>query len=112
MPLPRRPHEPRRPQAVEHRRTGAVGDRQHAAGQAAASQQQQVIGGRIERQMDRIHTYYETATYFGPDRRNRTGGPKRTTGSDHGGGQYRRIEIKRNPDTSVDVIRDDLQVVL
>lgn len=70
------------------------------------------VGGRIERQIDRIHTYYETSTYFGPDRRNRTGGPKRTTGSDHGGGQYRRIEIRRNPDTGVDVIRDDLQVVL
>lgn len=70
------------------------------------------VGGRIERQIDRIHTYYETATYFGPDRRNRTGGAPRSTGSDHGGGHYRRIEIRRNPETGVDVIRDDLQVVL
>jgi hypothetical protein len=70
------------------------------------------VGGRIERQIDRIHTYYETATYFGPDRRNRTGGAPRSAGSDHGGGQFRRIEIRRSPDTGVDVIRDDLQVVL
>jgi hypothetical protein len=69
-------------------------------------------GERIARQIGRIQTYYETATYFGPDRRNRTGGPERTTGSDHGGGQFRRIEIVRNPDTGVDVISDDMQVVL
>ncbi len=47
------------------------------------------VGGRIERQIDRIHTYYETATYFGPDRRNRNGGTPRSTGSDRGGGQFR-----------------------
>ena len=69
-------------------------------------------GDRIARQIGRIQTYYETATYFGPDRRNRTGGPERSTGSDHGGGQFRRIEIVRNPDTGIDVISDDLQVVL
>ncbi len=75
------------------------------------------IGGddaseRIARQIGRIQTYYETATYFGPDRRNRMGGPLRTTGSDHGGGQFRRIEIVRNPETGIDVISDDLQVVV
>jgi hypothetical protein len=70
------------------------------------------VSDRIARQIGRIQTYYETATYFGPDRRNRTGGPSRTSGSDHGGGQYRRIEIVRNPETGIDVISDDLQVVL
>lgn len=70
------------------------------------------VGGRIERQIGRIQTYYETATYFGPDRRNRLGGPERSLESDHGGGQYRRIEIRRNTETGVDVIRDDLQIVL
>lgn len=64
-------------------------------------------GDRIARQIGRIQTYYETATYFGPDRRNRDGGPRRSTGSDHGGGKFRRIEIRRNPDTGVDVISDD-----
>ena len=65
------------------------------------------VTGRISRQIGVIQTYYETATYFGPDRRNRDGGPERSTSSDHGGGQFRRIEIMRNPDTGVDVIRDD-----
>jgi hypothetical protein len=70
------------------------------------------VTGRIGRQIGVIQTYYETATYFGPDRRNRDGGPQRSTESDHGGGQFRRIEIMRNPDTGVDVIRDDMQIVL
>jgi hypothetical protein len=69
-------------------------------------------GDRIARQIGRIQTYYETATYFGPDRRNRTGGPERSTGSDQGGGQFRRIEIVRNPDTGIDVLSDDMQIVL
>jgi hypothetical protein len=64
-------------------------------------------GDRIARQIGSIKTYYETATYFGPDRRNRTGGERRSTGSDHGGGKFRRIEILRNPETGVDVISDD-----
>ena len=70
------------------------------------------VSDRIARQIGRIQTYYETSTYFGPDRRNRTGGPQRSTESDHGGGQFRRIEIVRNPDTGIDVLSDDLQVVL
>jgi hypothetical protein len=69
-------------------------------------------GDRIARQIGRIQTYYETATYFGPDRRNRMGGDPRSTGSDHGGGPYRRIEIVRNPDTGIDVVSDDMQFVL
>jgi hypothetical protein len=70
------------------------------------------IAERIGRQIGRIQTYYETSTYFGPDRRNRTGGTHRSEESDHGGGQYRRIEIMRNPETGVDVLRDDEQIVL
>lgn len=70
------------------------------------------IGDRIERQIGHIHTYYETATYFGPDRRNRDGVPERSADGDQDGGQYRRIEIMRNPDTGVDVISDDMQIVL
>jgi hypothetical protein len=70
------------------------------------------VSDRIARQIGRIQTYYETATYFGPDRRNRTGGARRTTESDHGGGEFRRIEIVRNPDTGIDVISDDMQIVL
>ena len=70
------------------------------------------VGDRIERQIGRIQTYYETSTYFGPDRRNRIGNPERSRESDRGGGQYRRIEIRRNPETGVDVLNDDLQVVV
>jgi hypothetical protein len=68
------------------------------------------LGNRIGRQVGQTQTYYETATYFGPDRRNRIGAP-RSADSDHGGGQFRRIEIVRS-DAGVDVLRDDFQVVL
>jgi hypothetical protein len=70
------------------------------------------LSERLFRQVGRTQVYYETATYFGPDRRNRTGGTQRSTGSDHGGGQFRRIEIVRNPATGIDVLRDDFQVVV
>ena len=70
------------------------------------------ISDRIARQVGQIKTYYETATYFGPDRRNRVGGNPRSTGSDHGGGQHRRFEIRRNADTGVELLSDDLQVVV
>jgi len=69
------------------------------------------LSERIFRQVGHMQTYYETATYFGPDRRNRAGNP-RSSGSDHGGGEFRRIEIMRNPLTGIDVLRDDFQVVL
>lgn len=65
------------------------------------------VGGRIDRQIERTHIYYETATYFGPDRRNRTGGAPRSTDSDHGGGRFRRIEIRRNPETGVEMVGDN-----
>jgi len=68
------------------------------------------LGERIGRQVGRTQTYYETATYFGPDRRNRMG-ESRSLDSDRGGGQFRKIEIVRT-DAGVDVLRDDFQVVL
>jgi hypothetical protein len=69
------------------------------------------LAERIGRQVGQPQVYYETASYFGPDRRNRVG-ESRSTESDHGGGQYRRIEIVRHPRTGVDVVHDDFQVVL
>jgi hypothetical protein len=69
------------------------------------------LGERIGRQVGQTQVYFETATYFGPDRRNRLGGT-RPEGSDRGGGQFRRIEIRRTPERGTDVLRDDLQVVL
>jgi hypothetical protein len=68
------------------------------------------LAERIGRQVGQTHIYYETATYFGPDRRNRVG-PPRSSDSDHGGGQFRRIEIVRT-DAGVDVLRDDFQVMI
>ena len=69
------------------------------------------LGERVFRQVGRPQTYYETATYFGPDRRNRTGNP-RSPASDHGGGEFWRIEIVRNVATGINVLRDDFQVVV
>jgi len=69
------------------------------------------IVDRLDRQVGKVHTYYETATYFGPDRRNRID-DGRTSQSDHGGGEYRRIEIIRDPVTGIDVLRDDYEFVI
>ena len=66
---------------------------------------------RVFRQVGSPRTYFETPTYFGPDRRNRTG-HVRSNDSDHGGGQHRRIEIQRTIETGVSVLHDDFQVVL
>jgi hypothetical protein len=62
---------------------------------------------RINRQIGRNLTYYETAGYFGPDRRDRVTAPKRAAES-RLGGQFRRLEIVRNLLTGVNVVRDDL----
>ena len=69
------------------------------------------IAERILRQVGRPLVYYETPTYFGPDRRNRMG-ENRSTGSDHGGGQHRRIEIVRHPDHGVEVLGDESRVIV
>jgi hypothetical protein len=69
------------------------------------------IGERIMRQVGSTQVYYETPTYFGPDRRNRLG-EDRPSGSDHGGGQHRRIELVRDPVRGIEVLRDDLQIVV
>lgn len=68
------------------------------------------LAERIGRQVGRLHVYTETSTYFGPDRRDHAvARPGSDADSD---GQFRRIEIMRNPDTGIDVLQDDLQVVL
>jgi CheY-like chemotaxis protein len=69
------------------------------------------LGARILRQVGRPQVYYETPTYFGPDPRNRTG-ENRSTESDRGGGQYRRIEIMRSLERGIEVLSDDLHVVV
>lgn len=62
---------------------------------------------RLTRQLDTPFVYYETAGYFGPDRRGRlpeTAGQARATG-----GQHRRLEIVRSIVAGTSVVRDDIQ---
>jgi hypothetical protein len=62
---------------------------------------------RLSRQIGRQQIYYETPSFFGPDRRNRFGTPARTGGSDRGGGAFRRIELVRNTLSGVEILSDD-----
>ncbi len=66
---------------------------------------------RIAQQIGQTCVFYETSTYFGPDRRNRLetdqGDPRRGSG-----GQFRRMEIIRTPDKGVEVLREDLRFEL
>ncbi len=64
------------------------------------------LGERVMRQVGKAKIYYETATYFGPDRRNRLG-ENRSLGSEYGGGEHRRYEIVRHLDRGIDIVRDD-----
>ncbi len=68
------------------------------------------LGQRIGRQIGGTHIYYETPTYFGPDRRNRVG-ETRSSESDPGGGEYRRMEIRRS-EAGIDVLSDEFEVVI
>jgi hypothetical protein len=69
------------------------------------------ISQRLQRQVGHTLVYYETPTYFGPDRRGRLkheeGHSKRGTG-----GQYRRLEITRSPVAGINVLSDETHVVL
>ncbi len=69
------------------------------------------VRDRLARQLGSVQVYFETATYFGPDRRNRVGAP-RSALSDHGGGEFRRIEIVRSGERGIEVLRDDFEVVV
>lgn len=66
---------------------------------------------RLGRQVDSACVYFETDSYFGPDRRNRL-----QDSSDHSGrgsgGQFRRFEIQRSPHIGIRVLSDEPQVVV
>lgn len=62
---------------------------------------------RMERQVGRNLTYYETANYFGPDRRGRGVAPAGVR-NQRGGGQFRRLEIIRSLLNGINVVRDDM----
>ncbi|HEY0032636.1 MAG TPA: hypothetical protein VGB81_05170 [Devosia sp.] len=68
------------------------------------------VAERINRQIGHNLTYFETAGYFGPDRRDRVTAPKRAAET-RLGGQFRRLEIVRNLMTGVNVVRDDLHML-
>ncbi len=61
---------------------------------------------RLRRQLNTPITYFETSTYFGPDRRRF--GQKRNNARQfqHTSQSYRRIEIKRDPLNGVQILGD------
>lgn len=61
---------------------------------------------RLARQVGRPLVYYETASYFGPDRRGRNG-PTQAAHENRRGGVHRRLEIIRDPQRGAHVLRDD-----
>lgn len=61
---------------------------------------------RLARQVGQAQTYYETQSYFGPDRRGRTGSAN-SPAERRRGGPYRRLEIMRNLTTGITVLRDE-----
>lgn len=65
------------------------------------------VMARINRQIGTSLIYFETPGYFGPDRRDRLPGAHRERQTRQRG-QFRRMEIMRNLDTGVTVLRDDV----
>lgn len=61
---------------------------------------------RVSRQVGQNLVYYETSSYFGPDRRGR-GGPAPDGANKRMGGSFRRLEIVRSLVTGVNVLRDE-----
>ena len=65
------------------------------------------VASRSARQIDEPQVYFETASYFGPDRRRmRDDAAHSGRGA---GGQHRRIEIVRSVAAGVSVLRDELR---
>lgn len=60
---------------------------------------------RLQRQVEKPVVYFETATYFGPDRHVPQNDQQHAgRGS---GGQYRRLEILRSAHMGINVLKDD-----
>ena len=66
----------------------------------------QRVQERMNRQVGHNLVYYETSSYFGPDRRGRNGPPIATHES-RIGAPFRRLEIVRNLVSGVQVLRDE-----
>ncbi len=69
------------------------------------------LPNRLDRQLERPVIYYETPTYFGPDRRNRLGDDEGHSARGTGG-QFRRLEIVRTPATGASVVNEDMQFMV
>jgi hypothetical protein len=66
---------------------------------------------RLTRQLEQKLVYFQTDTYFGPDRRGRLEDEAEPSRRGEGG-QYRRMEIVRSPLSGISVLSDEMQVVL
>ena len=66
---------------------------------------------RLLRQLDSPSHYYETASYFGPDRRNRLHDSSNHPGRGRGG-PFRRFEVVRSSLTGIRIVEEEHQVVL
>jgi len=64
------------------------------------------VAARIARQLDTPQVYFETADYFGPDRRRWPGGAAHSGRGT--GGRHRRIEIMRSLSAGISILRDEL----
>ena len=60
---------------------------------------------RLARQVNRSLAFFETPSYFGPDRRGEAHGG---SAERRGGGRHRRFEIVRTPASGVSILRDDM----
>lgn len=65
------------------------------------------VSDRLDRQVGQSLIYYETAGYFGPDRRGRLAEPQRSD-ENRVGGPFRRLEIMRHFGSGISILRDDL----
>ena len=69
------------------------------------------VTARLKRQLDTPLTYYETSSYFGPDRRGRLA-PDAGHERRGEGGSFRRLEIIRRVSTGISVVEDEDQVMI
>jgi len=62
-----------------------------------------VVRARLRQQIGRTISYFETDTYFGPDRRRLSG---KQTKPRRGDGNARRYEISRSPTSGITILRE------
>lgn len=70
------------------------------------------IHARLARQVGVSITYFETASYFGPDRRGRLADEPNYLDARIGGPQHRRIEIVRTPERGPEILGGAIEVLV